>query len=77
MQPTQLIAFEEILSMSVQNDPEAVRQLALKLRRHLDVQADYELSQLPVQQLADGIKHTKQKEVITNALTEHSSSRLI
>lgn len=76
MQPTQPIIFEEILSMSVQKDPEAVRQFAFKLRQHLDVQADYEASQLPVQQIAEGIKHTKRTELIKDSLTEHSSSHL-
>ncbi len=77
MQPEQPITFDEILNMSVQEDPTSVRQLALKLRHHLDVNADYEISQLPVQQLANDIQVTKQREKLRNALTERSSSSLI
>ncbi|XP_046655449.1 GTP-binding protein 10-like isoform X1 [Daphnia pulicaria] len=77
MQPEQPIAFDEILNMSVQEDPISVQQLALKLRHHLDVNADYEISQLPVQQLEDDIQVAKQRKKLQNALTEHSSSSLI
>lgn len=77
MQPEQPIAFDEILNMSVQEDPTSVQQLALKLRHHLDVNADYEISQLPVQQLEDDIQVAKQRKKLQNALTEHSSSSLI
>jgi transglutaminase-like putative cysteine protease len=77
MQPEQPITFDEIFNMSVQQDPQSVRQLALKLRHHLDVSADYEISQLPVQQLADDIQDTKQRRRLQNALTEHNSSNLM
>jgi hypothetical protein len=77
MQPELPITFDEIFNMSVQQDPTSVRQLALKLRHHLDVNADYEISQLPVQQLADDIQVTKQRNKLQNALIEHSSSNLI
>ncbi|KZS13449.1 putative GTP-binding protein 10 [Daphnia magna] len=77
MQPQQPITFDEIWNMSVQQDPEAVRTLAFKLRQHLDIHADYERSQLPIQQIEDGIKDMKQRHQIQNALTEHSSSKLM
>lgn len=63
--------------MSIQQDAEAVRTLSVNLRHQLDIHADYEMSQLPVQQLVEGIKDVKQRQKIQNALTEHDSSNLM
>lgn len=77
MQPNQPIVFDEIYNMSVQSDPEAVKNLALQIRHHLDIHVDYEMSQLPIQQAIDENQSTKQKLLVQNALKEHSPSHLM
>lgn len=76
MRPKQPVVFDEIFHLSVQNDPHAVRELGLRLRHHLDVAADYERSQLPLQQIEDSIKHNKRRDLIRESLSEQTQSHL-
>lgn len=77
MQPNQPIVFDEICNLSVQSDPDAVKKLALRIRHNLDVHADYEISQLPIQQAIYENQSTKRKSLVQNALKEHDSSHLM
>lgn len=76
LQPKQPLAFDEIFSLSVQADTEGVKKLALRIRHHLDVNADFEESQLPLQHISNETRKSKQNLVVQNALKEHSSSHL-
>jgi len=77
IQPEQAMVFDEILPMSVQKDPKAVQQLALKIRQHLDDYHSLNNDQLPIHQAAVQTRHTKKHRQIHQALQEQQPSILI
>ena len=69
------MVFNEIVPMSVQKDPESVRQLALKIRHLLDT--SNEMNELPVQQALDQVRQAEKHRQIQQALHEQQSSVLV
>ena len=77
MQPKEAIAFDEIWNMSVQQDTESVRLLALKIRNLLDVYSEMEISQSPLQLAEENLREIKKNDRLQLALAEHHSSKLM
>lgn len=64
------MVFDEVLPMSVQKDPESVRQLALKIRQHLDTYHSLNNDQLPIHQGLIQARDTEKNRQIQQALHE-------
>lgn len=76
MQPDVPLVFDDIIDISIEKDPDAVKNLALKFRNHLDVLSGYEISQLPIQQKLLDASDTEKKLLIQNSLNEHNRKQL-
>jgi len=70
IQPERAMVFDEVLPMSVQKDPESVRQLALKIRQHLDTYHSLNNDQLPIHQGLIQARDTEKNRQIQQALHE-------
>lgn len=71
MRPSQAIKFDEIVPISVQNDPPAVRKLAETIRKHLDIAVEYEDYQSFLRQEDEKSLNAKRKRQLEVALSEH------
>lgn len=71
MQPKNTIKFDEVVPISVQNDPRAVRHLAENIRKHLDIAVQYEDYQSLLRQEDEKSLHAKRKRLLDVALSEH------
>lgn len=65
------------MNISVQQDPEAVKKVALKIRRLLDLYDDLESTKSPLKQLDEDKKEAKERDRIQVSLKEHQSTILV
>lgn len=77
MRPTQPVAFEDIWNISVQQDPEAVSKLSLRIRRLLDVYDDLDRTATPLRQIDEEDRYQKAKNRVQESLTEHRSTIVV